>query len=67
MEKVRCRICGSLGETRHLPIYVSGSEGLEICHQCEMSLVEYLRQMIHASVRARNAFAKSYKAITRQD
>ena len=41
-----CRICGrEAGVVRHLPIYAFGSEGVDVCHECEMQLVDYIRQM----------------------
>ena len=57
-DKIECRFCGSKEETRHLPLYVCGSEGLYVCHYCEMSLVEYVRGMISVANRAKNCFAK---------
>ncbi len=44
--KETCAIChGDGGEhaLRHVNLYISGSEGLEVCHNCEMEIVEYVR------------------------
>lgn len=38
-------ICHSIEETRHIPLYCFGSEGLDVCHSCEMKLVEFVRQL----------------------
>jgi hypothetical protein len=40
-----CGICTDVKNTRYLDIYVMGSEGLNICHECEMRLVTYIREM----------------------
>ncbi len=50
-----CRICFIETKLKHLPLYVSGSEGIDICHNCEMVLVEYLRSLIRIAERARKA------------
>ncbi|KKK57000.1 hypothetical protein LCGC14_3058880, partial [marine sediment metagenome] len=39
-------ICKDDKETKHLPLYVIGSEGLNICHSCEMMLVHYIQDMM---------------------
>ena len=42
-----CMICGNTEkETRHIPLYVRGSEGLSVCHDCEMLIVEIVRDLI---------------------
>ena len=48
-----CRICDNTAETRHLNLYVSGSEGVELCHPCEMSLVQHVRDMMNMAGRAK--------------
>ena len=40
-----CMLCPSKGETRFICLYVFGSEGLTVCHTCEMKLVEFARQL----------------------
>jgi hypothetical protein len=32
-------------QVRHISLYVTGSEGLNICHECEMRLVNHVREM----------------------
>lgn len=39
-----CMICLADSEpVRHINLYVIGSEGLDVCHHCEMQLVEHVR------------------------
>lgn len=42
---MRCLICENDDTVRHVNLYISGSEGLWICHQCEMMLVTHIRDM----------------------
>ena len=49
----QCTICNAITEVRHLPIYVFGSEGIEICHECEMGLVKYVLDKTMEYQRAR--------------
>ena len=51
-----CRVCRKkhpAEELRNLNIYVFGSEGVNICHSCEMGVVEFLRAMSGVGSRAR--------------
>ena len=48
----QCRCCGDKGKVRHLAIYVVGSEGLDVCHDCEMAIVEFCRSLIRVAGRA---------------
>jgi hypothetical protein len=42
-----CMIClDNKKETRHVNLYVIGSEGLDVCHDCEMKIVDYIRDLI---------------------
>jgi hypothetical protein len=44
-------------QVRYIDLYVIGSEGLTICHPCEMELVRKVGEMRHAaSVAKRDAF-----------
>jgi hypothetical protein len=38
-----CMICDSKEETKYINIYPFGSEGLQVCHKCEMEIVEFVR------------------------
>jgi len=33
-------------EIEHLPIYVIGSEGLNVCHPCKMLITDFVRGLI---------------------
>lgn len=58
-----CRICGRNGETRHLPIYVTGSEGVDVCQACEIDIVNFIRSMMSTSARTKLALIKRQKNI----
>jgi len=38
-------------QVRHISLYVFGSEGLYVCHDCEMKLVEFCRSLSSESMR----------------
>ncbi len=40
-----CMICESKEPTRHIELYIVGSEGLDVCHACEMIIVGYIRTL----------------------
>lgn len=43
-----CSICGDeteLGELTHLRIYVTGSEGIEVCLTCRMKITEFVKTL----------------------
>lgn len=42
-----CGICTEVTEVRHISLYIEGSEGLNVCHECDMMLVSYVRHMKH--------------------
>lgn len=47
-----CRICGgTVPEIRNINLYIIGSEGLNICHECEMQIVESIRSMIRTATK----------------
>jgi len=56
----RCTICQCepCEELRHLPLYISGSEGIDICYACSIALTEILRGMKSACSRSRIEVAK---------
>ena len=66
-----CRICGKKHpheEIRNLNIYAFGSEGVNICHSCEMSVVEFLRAMSGVGSRARlQGYRTSQEAVRHND
>jgi hypothetical protein len=62
-----CSICGVFDEVRHLPIYVRGSEGVSFCHDCEMLLVDFIKNLMNLSGRIKKEEAlrrKQRKEIT---
>ena len=40
---MKCWVCHRKTETRYVDLYVAGSEGLRICHACEMRVVEFIQ------------------------
>lgn len=60
-----CMICQSKEETKHLPIYVIGSEGLDICYSCEMVLVSYIRESMILASRSRKLGYMNAKDVAR--
>jgi len=40
-----CTICDSEKETRHYSLYVNGSEGVNLCQVCQISVCKYIRDM----------------------
>ena len=41
-----CSICNWQAETRYIDLFVFGSEGVRLCHECEMQLVEHCRELV---------------------
>lgn len=50
-----CMMCLKDKEVRNIPLYIIGSEGLDICHDCEMDVVRYIRKRRTSSARVRKA------------
>ena len=49
-----CDLCLERKEhTRHLALYVWGSEGLCCCHKCEMDLVRFCEEKARTALRRR--------------
>lgn len=65
----RCTICGNEPpeELEHLPIYVDGSEGVDICYACKMAVTEFLRTMKQACARSRVALNKFQHELRKED
>jgi len=44
---VTCMICDDPNElcVKHFDLYIIGSEGLNVCHECEMKIVNYVRDL----------------------
>ena len=58
-----CRICGGLEQLRHVNLYVVGSEGLNLCHECEMKIVEHVRSLVSLEGKARMLGHKACKSL----
>jgi len=59
---MKCSICERENpELEHLPIYLKGSEGIEICPFCKMSLTEYLKGISSACSRTKMQVIKERK------
>jgi len=63
MESSRCSICWQREETRHLPLFVNGSEGVEVCSLCESGLVDIIRMMVRTAGLSRKQMAKDMKEV----
>ena len=63
--EMRCMICQQKEETKHLPLYVCGSEGLDICHSCEMALVSYIRESIRLAYKSRKLGYQTAKEVAK--
>lgn len=56
-----CMMCHNEREVRNISLYVIGSEGLTVCHECEMEIVEYIRGVMTERTRMRIAKFKAEK------
>ena len=50
-----CDMCLEMKKTRHLDLYISGSEGARLCHDCEMYLVRFIRVNARFALQKRKA------------
>jgi hypothetical protein len=48
-----CMICHKQTEVRFISLYVIGSEGLWVCHECEMLIVEFVRELMRKNLNIR--------------
>ncbi len=56
-----CRLCSNDEVTRRVNLYVFGSEDLDVCHKCEMALVNFARKLAHEHAMIRIAQALEAK------
>lgn len=49
----RCLLCGQIKEVRYIDLYVVGSEGLYVCHDCEMEVVAAVKAIANRKSRER--------------
>ena len=59
-----CMLCLEEKETRYIDLYIIGSEGLRVCHECEMKLVEYARLLRGEQAKRQMKERKKRKALT---
>lgn len=60
---MECRLCYEDKETRNINLYVNGSEGLQLCHACEMSVVNTIREIQSAVARAKLVLIKNQQQV----
>ena len=41
--RTNCTMCDETHDTRYIDLFVTGSEGTRLCHDCEMLVVEFIR------------------------
>jgi hypothetical protein len=47
---MKCSLCrAETNETTHLNLYVNGSEGIEVCLECRLSLTQHAKTIKHVS------------------
>jgi hypothetical protein len=60
--KGRCLVCHHTGDgIRNINLYVIGSEGLDVCYQCEMVILDMVKHLLFAAGRARMMTMKELK------
>ena len=48
-----CTICDKERETKYIDLFVIGSEGTRLCHDCEMRVVEFIRSQMSVALQQR--------------
>lgn len=51
-EIVQCYVCRRLARGRNLDLYVSGSEGTSLCEDCELEVLDHIRDLARVVTRA---------------
>jgi len=51
---MNCNVCGVNEKTRNINIYIIGSEGCYICHECEMMVVHFINELRSMAGRVKN-------------
>lgn len=49
----RCDICWETTRVAHFPMYVFGSEGINLCHDCEMRVHRFITEASRETMRKR--------------
>ena len=51
---MKCQICQAETEDfQHVNLYVNGSEGIVVCHQCRNCLIEFVKHLQKISARTK--------------
>ena len=54
-----CMVCRETREVRGVDLYINGSEGLRVCHPCEMEVLELIRnKMRERGIERKEEFKK---------
>ena len=53
-----CSMCDEVHDTRYIDLFVTGSEGTRLCHDCEMMVVEFIRDKQRLTLEQRIRKAK---------
>ena len=57
-----CYMCHEMHEETNLfALYVSGSEGLRVCHECEVAIVRFCQGQARAALRRRKEEHKAQR------
>ena len=62
-----CMVCHAIAPVRHIRLYVIGSEGLWICHRCEMMMVEFVRGLMRAEGEQRKQRVLAARELERRE
>lgn len=55
-----CKICHSENQVRNLNLYVNGSEGIDLCQECQMRIIKYIRELQNlASIARKHGYLKA--------
>lgn len=57
-----CNMCLQGSEVRNVNLYTRGSEGTNLCHSCEMAIVEFIRSRGREAVFQKIAKLRKEKA-----
>lgn len=58
-----CRICGSKDEVKHFSFYCFGSEGVNLCINCQIQVSNFIKALGELSGRVKLNTIKAYKGV----
>jgi len=58
MKLAPCSICHGPKQCNHFSLYVFGSEGVWLCHECEMAVHKFIRDLSLEKMRERRDSVK---------